>query len=287
MEAFDQPSRRAHSRLSQFARFSRSGGLGLCIESAVDELLAEHGFIKPGPRRPGWVITEKGNEALQVRYEQFIEQRRPHEDLVRRVARWLERQGRRAWINRTFSVTTLNDMRAVKHLGLASADGAGHDVRFLGPQRFTARPDVFSIARAERRTEYQPSIFEIKVSRNDFFSDVDNPKKRLAYLLLAERVYYACPAGLVSLDELPPGCGLVVETRKGIFRVLHDPPACKTRHSAHLNELLRPRVAPVPRSAETTASKLKFFRRLLDRMAAERELRRGHTAGHDEPPTES
>lgn len=50
---------------------------------------------------------------------------------------------------------------------------------------------------------------EIKVSRADFFSDIRNPAKQAPWRELADRHAYAVPAGLVRMDEVPAGSGLI------------------------------------------------------------------------------
>jgi hypothetical protein len=235
----EQDLSRAHfARLREFRKFSGNRGIGLMLHSPQDKYLAERGFLTQGPHLGLWVVSDQGLSALEARESFEAERRRPHNDFAIRVARWLEHQGRRAWLNRSFEVSTRNDLRAVKHLDLMprlAQPGTG----FVGPLRYISRPDVISILPNTHRQNYEPWIFEVKVSRRDFFVDVEKPQKRLAYALLAERIYYACPRDLITIDEVPPGCGLVVEVRKGVFEVIAEAPRCKIRHSAHVNRLLR------------------------------------------------
>lgn len=51
--------------------------------------------------------------------------------------------------------------------------------------------------------------YEIKVSRGDFLSELKKPTKRKMALLFSDYFYFATPRGLVSLEELPPECGLI------------------------------------------------------------------------------
>lgn len=51
--------------------------------------------------------------------------------------------------------------------------------------------------------------YEVKVSRADFFHEMENPRKREAAILLSNRFYFAVPVGLVSVAEVPEGCGLI------------------------------------------------------------------------------
>src|SRR5690606_11023333 len=87
----------------------------------------------------------------------------------------------------------------------------------------TFRPDVFSINPSLQPERANPRIHEIKVSRADFLSDVANPRKREAYLSIAETVYYVVPEGLVTPDEVPQGLGLIVERSADNFALLKRP----------------------------------------------------------------
>lgn len=62
-------------------------------------------------------------------------------------------------------------------------------------------------ALAVRRSWSRPcvTIYEIKTSRQDFLNDEKWPR----YREYCNRFYFACPAGLISPDELSPGIGLV------------------------------------------------------------------------------
>ena len=166
----DDLPRRHLARLREYRRFSEIGrlALGLPIESLLDECLIERGLLRPGSCAEGWVISDRGREALEVCELREAKQRRPHQDLAQRVARWLERQGRLTWLNRSFEVSTRNDLRAVRHLGLMPSLDWHYD-GFLGPMRQVSRPDVISILPSVRRAEFEPWIFELKVSRRDFW----------------------------------------------------------------------------------------------------------------------
>jgi len=103
----------------------------------------------------------------------------------------------------------------------------------------TARPDVLSILRSSGRSQWQPWILEVKVSKADFQRDVAEPLKRYSYSLLAERVFYVCPAGLIAEIDVPAGCGLVVELKVGTFSIEKMPAVCKPARYAHINSLIR------------------------------------------------
>jgi hypothetical protein len=52
-------------------------------------------------------------------------------------------------------------------------------------------------------------IYEIKVSRSDFLHEIKHPEKRESALLFSNQYYFATPAGLVDVDEIPEECGLI------------------------------------------------------------------------------
>ena len=236
----EELTRHHFARLREFRRFS---GSGLQLYFPADEYLAKHGFLANG-RSPGaWIVSNKGLHALESREEIEAKRRLPHNDLAKRIGLWLEGQGRLAWLNRPFEVSTRNNLHAVKHLDLKPSLGQPNAALLVSP-RYLSRPDVISIQPTTYQSNYEPWIFEVKVSRQDYYVDIKKPHKRLAYALLAERIYYACPKGLIASNEVPAGCGLVAEAKDGTFEVLVEAPRRKIRHSAHIKRLLRER--PVP-----------------------------------------
>ena len=73
------------------------------------------------------------------------------------------------------------------------------------------RADVISISK-----NYHPSvlIYEIKVSRGDFLSDI-NSGKFMKYFDYCSQFYFAMPKGLVKTIEIPDSCGLITKGPKG------------------------------------------------------------------------
>ena len=59
---------------------------------------------------------------------------------------------------------------------------------------------------------YQPTGFEIKVSRSDFLRDLKKDRKRGRYLELCQYFYYVVPSGLVTASEVPAEAGLITAT---------------------------------------------------------------------------
>ena len=67
-------------------------------------------------------------------------------------------------------------------------------------------------------------IFEIKVSRGDFLSELKKPRKRINAMELANDFYFAAPVGVIKEKEIPEGCGLVEIHRGGkVFVTLEAP----------------------------------------------------------------
>ena len=81
----------------------------------------------------------------------------------------------------------------------------------LGPAH-SPRPDVYTLQKSYAHPN--PMAYECKVSVSDFRSDVTSGKWH-AYLEYACGVVFACPAGLISKPDLPPGCGLIVRGEQG------------------------------------------------------------------------
>lgn len=89
----------------------------------------------------------------------------------------------------------------------------------LGPSG-SARPDVYTIEKTY--TALRARAFEIKISRSDFLSDVTSGKY-LKYGEFAGSITFATPAGLVSKDEVPKGCGLITRSPEGTWRYQKKP----------------------------------------------------------------
>jgi hypothetical protein len=81
------------------------------------------------------------------------------------------------------------------------------------------RPDVFAIPKSF--ANFTPIIYEIKVSVSDFRSDVTSGKWQ-SYLKYACGVVFAVPAGLISKDDVPKGCGLIVRHDE-VWRMVKKP----------------------------------------------------------------
>lgn len=79
------------------------------------------------------------------------------------------------------------------------------------------RIDMLAIrAWAGGRQGHERHAIEIKVSRSDFLREVASGKWR-TWFPLVHRFFFAAPAGLITLDELPEGCGLKEVTATGVI----------------------------------------------------------------------
>lgn len=74
--------------------------------------------------------------------------------------------------------------------------------------------------------------YEIKVSRADFSRELADPRKRKDAESLSNECYFATPPGLVRVDEVPEGWGLIEATKGGMkvkkramWREVEKPPA--------------------------------------------------------------
>lgn len=88
----------------------------------------------------------------------------------------------------------------------------------LGPSG-SPRPDVYSIPKSY--SGFRPLAYECKVSVSDFRSDITKGKWQ-SYLRYASGVIFAVPKGLISKDDLPKGCGLIVRSASG-WRMVKGP----------------------------------------------------------------
>ena len=77
-----------------------------------------------------------------------------------------------------------------------------------------SRADVVGIKPSY--TQFCISIYEVKVSRADFLSDIRSDKWR-GYLPHCNRFYFAVDAGVAKKDEIPEPAGLMVHGDKGWY----------------------------------------------------------------------
>jgi len=84
----------------------------------------------------------------------------------------------------------------------------------------SARPDVYTMEPTYTRLSFE--AFEVKVSTADFRRDVTSGKWQ-AYLEYANSVTFAAPRGLISKDDVPATCGLILRGEGGAWRYAKKP----------------------------------------------------------------
>ena len=134
-------------------------------------------------------VTDAGVQALAGTLAHNRQARSLHEQLVARVAREMQRDGRIVW----------------RGLALRAPLAAVPATRWV-----QAMPDVYSIRHTTREDLVQPLVHEIKVRRADLLADLRQPDKRGAYLALASQCWYVLKAGIAEPEEIPAECGVIV-----------------------------------------------------------------------------
>ncbi len=89
----------------------------------------------------------------------------------------------------------------------------------LGPSG-SPRPDVYTMEPTYTRLAFE--AFECKVSASDFRRDVTAGKWQ-SYLKYANSVTFAAPLGLITKDQVPEGCGLILRGAAGQWRYAKKP----------------------------------------------------------------
>lgn len=88
----------------------------------------------------------------------------------------------------------------------------------LGPSG-SKRPDVFTLTKSY--VDFDPTIYEVKVSVADLRSDVTAGKYQ-AYFKFAHAVWFALPAGMAAPADIPRECGIITRGDKG-WRAVRRP----------------------------------------------------------------
>jgi len=202
----------SRKHLSRLRRYWEAGGNGLASSGDAIALELTAGGMLAMRGTPGClnlVITQAGIATLEEELARERSRRRPHHDLAGRLAGWLRGKGRITWENIELPAS-------------------------VGDSVLCVRPDVYSLACTYNEKRINPSVYEVKVSRADFLSDLANVEKRLGYSTLSEYFFHAAPRGLIALDELPAECGLVEEVSEGDFLVSRRAPKRKCAMDAKL-----------------------------------------------------
>lgn len=65
---------------------------------------------------------------------------------------------------------------------------------------------------------YRSLAFEVKISRADFRRELDDPMKRASWERLAHETWFVAPQGVIPLEEVPEGWGLMEYQASGKWR---------------------------------------------------------------------
>lgn len=85
------------------------------------------------------------------------------------------------------------------------------------------RPDILTTNKTKILEKINPTIYEIKHSRNDFFTDIKNPEKRNTYLKFSNNFYYVCRNNLIKKEEVPEEAGLIYFEDIHNVKVIKEP----------------------------------------------------------------
>ena len=95
---------------------------------------------------------------------------------------------------------------------------------FANPQNPSADQHIDAWAMSLWFTRsYRKVAYEVKVSRADFFKELENPEKRQAALRLSNYFYFAVPAGMVTPLEVPEEAGLLYITAHQVRQIKAAP----------------------------------------------------------------
>lgn len=211
-------TRKHYARLRQYWHAGQAGlnsyGDGIVMDLAAAKYLE----VAPSGSSLKLAITQAGIEELHAETQREKARRQPHHDLAGRLAAWLREQKRVTWEN--------------IELLVPSPDGGKQAVR----------PDVFSVLATYDEKRLNPCVHEVKVSRADFLADVAKPEKRAGYAQISEVLFYTAPAGMIAAEEVPPECGLLVESAPGEFKLEKRPKKRPIVLSTHtfMNLILKP-----------------------------------------------
>jgi hypothetical protein len=175
-----------------------------CQDLIEVELLAA-GLLqrqRDGGGRETLRVTDAGIAVLAAARGVHRASRDPHEAMVARVAREMQRAGRVVW----------------RGLSLRAKVGTGDQAAWA-----VAMPDVFSIRHTTVEDYVEPVAHEIKVRRADLLADLRRPDKGAAYLQMSSQCWYVLRAGIGTAAEIPVAFGVMV-ARASALEVLRPAP---------------------------------------------------------------
>ena len=80
-------------------------------------------------------------------------------------------------------------------------------------------------------------LLEAKTSRADFLIDKNKPFRKMPQYGMGDWRFYICKKGLVTIEELPEGWGLIEVNEKGKARIKHNPFGKGNIYSSHKKNL--------------------------------------------------
>jgi hypothetical protein len=175
-----------------------------CQDLIEVELLAA-GLLQrqcDGDGRETLKVTDAGVAVLAATLQKNRAARDPHEAMVARVAREMQRAGRVVW----------------RGLALRAKLGEGDAAVWA-----TAMPDVFSIRHTTVEDYVEPVAHEVKVRRADLLADLRRPHKGEAYLQTSSQCWYVLREGIGAAEEIPAAFGVIC-AREAALEVLRPAP---------------------------------------------------------------
>lgn len=95
------------------------------------------------------------------------------------------------------------------------------------------RADVLTLERSYAHPN--PRIYEVKLTRSDFLGEM-NSGKHEKYFPFCVQFYFACPSGLIGVEEVPDPAGLIIRGPKGGWKSMK--PAKRLPHPEMESEML-------------------------------------------------
>lgn len=77
-----------------------------------------------------------------------------------------------------------------------------------------SNPGIVDVLTMSKSYNCQVRIYEVKVTRQDFWGDINRGKYQ-RYFNKCDQMYFATPPKLVTKEEVPEGCGLITRGDKG------------------------------------------------------------------------
>lgn len=152
-----------------------------------------------------WTLSESGWEALGKLPEGYLVPELQHMD-AREIVEILKRRYSpdRGWM--FFTELTIST----------------HQTRRL--DGFAFRIDTIKNKEPSDAPFLERVAFEIKVDRNDWKHELDDPNKRIPAMEISHKFYFVAPAGVIPDHQIPDECGLLeVTAEKRLVTTIESP----------------------------------------------------------------